>query len=98
MTSNAEIKKQHAIGDAFEGGFYGGEIRIGAAIFAIVWAPKAWGEITGKWLDTYTSVPGATSFFDSMANTKAMAEAGSDIARQALKANICGHADWCIPA
>ena len=87
-----------SIGTPFEGGFYGGKIRIGIAIFAIVWAPKADGEIIGKWLDSYTDVPGATSCFDSMANTKAMAEAGSPIAQKALAANIGGHADWCIPA
>ena len=86
------------IGAAFEGGFYGGKIRIGFAICAIVWAPKAEGEITGKWLDSYTDVPGAMSCYDSMANTKAMKEAGSTIAKQALAANIGGHTDWCIPA
>ena len=86
------------IGSPLEGGFYGGKIRIGMAIFAIVWAPKADGEIVGKWLDSYTNVPGAASCFDSMANTKAMAEAGSAIAKQALAANIGGFTDWCIPA
>ena len=93
-----EIQTPSTIGDAFEGGFYGGKIRIGVAIFAIVWAPKAEGEIKGKWMDAYTDVQGATSCFDSMANTRAMAEAGSDIAKQALKVNIGGHTDWCIPA
>lgn len=95
---NTTIIEPTAIGTAFEGGFYGGKIRIGMAIFAIVWAPKAEGEVNGKWLDTYTDVPGATSCFDSMANTKAMAEAGSRIAKTALAANIGGHTDWCIPA
>ncbi len=95
---NKTIIEPTTIGTAFEGGFYGGKIRIGVAIFAIVWAPKAEGEISGKWLDTYTDVPGATSCFDSMANTKAMAEAGSPIAQMALSANIGGHTDWCIPA
>ncbi len=100
MTSNKNsvIQTPSTVGDAFEGGFYGGKIRIGVAIFAIVWAPKAEGEIKGKWMDAYTDVQGATSCFDSMANTRAMAEAGSDIAKQALKANIGGHTDWCIPA
>jgi hypothetical protein len=97
-STKPEIQVPATIGTAFEGGFYGGKIRIGVAIFAIVWAPKAEGEVTGKWLDTYTSVPGATSCFDSMANTKAMAEAGSPIAKQALDASIGGHTDWCIPA
>jgi hypothetical protein len=93
-----EIQDPVSIGAPFEGGFYGGKIRIGLAIFAIVWAPKAEGEITGQWLDSYTDVPGATSCFDSMTNTKAMAEAGSPIAKQALAATISGHSDWCIPA
>jgi hypothetical protein len=98
VSTKPEIQVPATIGIAFEGGFYGGEIRIGSGVFAIVWAPKAEGEITGKWLDTYTDVPGATSYFDSMANTKAMAEAGSPIAKQALAASIGGHTDWCVPA
>jgi hypothetical protein len=81
-----------------EGGFYGGLIHLGADILAIVWAPKLEGETTSKWLDTSTSVLGATSCFDSMANTLAMAAAGSDLAKKALAANIGGHTDWCIPA
>lgn len=85
-------------GDPFEGGFYGGQIRIGDHVFGIAWAPKALGEVKGKWLPSYDQVPNATSCFDSMANTKAMAEAGSDIAKQALAADINGFTDWCIPA
>ena len=97
-TATHEIQVPAKIGVPFEGGFYGGKIRVGLVICAIVWAPKAEGEITGKWLDGYTDVPGATSCFDSMANTKAMAEAGSLIAQQALAATIGGHTDWCVPA
>jgi len=97
-TETTAITTPEAIGMPFEGGFYGGNIKIGAAVCAIVWAPKAEGEITGKWLDSYTDVPGATSCFDSMANTQAMAEAGSPIAKKALAANINGYTEWCIPA
>ena len=97
-TAKSEIQVPDTIGTPFEGGFYGGKIKIGLAICAIVWAPKAEGQITGKWLDSYTDVPGATSCFDSMANTKAMAEAGSPIAQKALAANISGFTDWCVPA
>jgi Protein of unknown function (DUF1566) len=85
-------------GTPFEGGFYGGQIRIGAALFAVVWAPKAQGEIKGKWLDSYTDVPGAGSYFNSMANTVAMAAAGSALARQALALDINGITDWRLPA
>lgn len=86
------------VGSPYEGGFYGGKIKIGLAIFAIVWAPKAEGEISGKWMDSYTDVHGATSCFDSMANTRAMAEAGSPIAQKVMEANIGSFTDWCIPA
>lgn len=86
------------IGAPFEGGFYGGIIRMNDATFAVVWAPKSQGETKAAWLDSYTSVPGAASCFDSMANTKAMAEAGSPLAKWALGLDINGHTDWCIPA
>ncbi len=97
-TASPEIQVPAENGAAYEGGFYGGKIRVDLVICAIVWAPKAEGEIEGKWLDNYADVPGATSCFDSMANTKAMAEAGSPIAQQALAATIGGHTDWCVPA
>lgn len=86
------------LGAPFEGGFYGGDIRIRDAVFAIVTAPKAEGETRGAWLGKYTDVPGARSCFDSMANTIAMAEAGSEIAKKALACSIGGKTDWCIGA
>jgi hypothetical protein len=93
-----ETQVPATIGTAFEGGFYGGKIKVGKAICAIVWAPKAQGEIFGEWSYHYTPFPGAQSCFDSMANTKAMAKAGSTIATQALEAKIGGYNDWCVPA
>lgn len=38
-------------GAPYEGGYYGGKIKIGPAIFAILWAPKAEGEIVGTVVD-----------------------------------------------
>jgi hypothetical protein len=87
-----------AIGQPYEGGFYGGQIRMGDALYAIAWAPKAQGELQGAWLGTYTNVPSACSCFDSMANTQAMAEAGSELAKKALALDINGFTDWCLPA
>jgi len=86
------------IGAAYEGGFYGGQIRMGAAIFAVCWAPKAQGDIKGPWLPSHTGVPGACSYFDSAANTQAMADAGSPIAKQVLALDIDGVSGWSIPA
>ncbi len=87
------------IGTPFEGGFYGGQIQShgGAKRLAVVWAPKAHGEITGAWLPFYQGVPG-TDCWHSMDNTRAMAAAGSPIAAWALEREIAGHRDWCIPA
>ena len=97
-TTKHQILVPETLGATFEGGYYGGKIRIGVAICAIVWAPKAEGEITGLRMKKYGNVAGATSCYDSMANTKAMADAGSPIAKLALAATIGGHSDWCIPA
>lgn len=97
-SSTAETLVPATYGAPFEGGFYGGQIRIGVAIFAIAWAPKAHGETMAFWLPSYTEVPNAASCFDSMANTKAMAEAGSPLGKWALGLDINGHRDWCVPA
>jgi hypothetical protein len=86
------------IGAPYEGGHYGGQIRIGAGLYAIAWAPKAQGETKAVWLNSYTSVPGATSCFDSAANTAAMAAAGSPLGKWAQALTINGHSDWCVPA
>lgn len=86
------------IGAPFEGGFFGGQIRIGGAILAVIWAPKALGETQGIWLPDPSMVPGAISCCDSMGNTRDMAEAGSPIAEWVLGLEINGHRDWCLPA
>jgi hypothetical protein len=87
-----------SVGQPLEGGFYGGKIQINGALFAVIWAPKAPGETEAVWLPSRKQVPNATSFCDSMANTVAMAEAGSPLAQWARGLDIGGHTDWCIPA
>lgn len=86
------------IGAPFEGGFFGGQIRIGGAILAVIWAPKSLGEAEGVWLPDSAMVPDALSYCDSMDDTKAMAEAGSPLAQWALGLEINSHKDWCLPA
>ena len=86
------------IGAPFEGGFFGGQIRIGGAILAVIWAPKALGETEGVWLPDSAMVSNALSCCNSMGNTQAMAEAGSPLAKWALGLEINGHTDWCLPA
>lgn len=86
------------IGAAFEGGFFGGLVAIAGALHAVVWAPRAEGETEAVWLPSRKAVPGAASCCDSMANTVAMAEAGSPLANWARGLAIGGFTDWCIPA
>lgn len=86
------------IGAPFEGGHFGGVVRIGAVLFAIAWAPKAEGETKAAWLASNDLVPGTESCCDSLTNTLALAEAGSPLAKWALDLRINGHDDWCLPA
>lgn len=86
-----------AIGEAFGGGFFAGLIRIGSSTYGLVVAPKENGEINGEWGPRPT-LDGARSFFDGMANTDVLAEAGSDIAKWVRGLNIAEHTDWYIPS
>ncbi len=86
------------IGMPFGGGFFTGHIRIGDHVYAEITAPKAEGELRGRWSKSLDRVEGALSYFDGLANTRAMAEAGSEIAQWALAARIGGFDDWHIPA
>ena len=87
------------IGTRMDGGFYAGRVQIGEQVFALIAAPKAEGENTGcKWIDNYKDVPGAKSYCDGLANTAAMAEAGSELAKWARDLRIGGHADWYLPS
>ncbi len=82
-----------------DGGFYAGRIMIADQAFALIVAPKTEGEHAPSiWIDDYKDVPGALSYNDGLANTKAMAEAGSDLAKWAMDLRIGGNDDWYIPS
>ncbi len=87
------------IGTPFAGGFYAGRIRVGYQTYALFVAPKADGEHSDfAWNKSSKIVEGAMSFFDGMANTQAMAKAGSELAKWALDLRIGGHQDWYLPS
>lgn len=87
------------IGTPWEGGFYSGLISYDDNVYAQVTASKAEGEHKQAiWLPDYTEIQGADSFFNGLSNTKAMAEAGSEIAQWALEQRIAGIEGWAIPA
>jgi len=81
------------IGEAFEGGFFTGIIQTGGQKFAIITAPKAL-EVTGTWGKYGEKIEGANSTNDCVANTAAMAEAGSETAQKVLALD----GGWSIPS
>lgn len=86
------------IGSPIEGGFFSGTIQLDDGTrYGLVVAPKADGQHTvTPWIDEYKAVPGAQSYNDGLANTIAMADAGSALAQWALSLRIAGHDDWYI--
>lgn len=88
-----------AVAAPLEGGFYAGRILIANVLYALIVAPKAEGERkAGAWSKSYDSVPGALSWNDGLANTGAMSDAGSALAKWAQGLTIGGYSDWYLPA
>jgi hypothetical protein len=88
-----------ALGAAMEGGFYAGRIILDGSPFGLVTAPKALGQLEASiWIARSKAVPDARSYCDGMANTRAMAEAGSKLAKQAFAVRIGGFDDWYLPS
>jgi hypothetical protein len=85
-------------GAPFAGGFFAGTLNVNGQLSVLIVAPKATGDIEGAWNDSYNLVSGAFSYCDGRANTLAMAEAGSELAKAVLALDIDGFADWHIPA
>jgi hypothetical protein len=87
------------IGEAFGGGSFAGRIRIDGNLYNLIVAPKADGEHKPAiWIAKDKDVPDAKSYDDGLANTKAMAAAGSKLAKWALDLRIGGHDDWYLPS
>jgi hypothetical protein len=87
-----------AIGAAFAGGFFAGLIIDGGQAFALIVSPKIVGEHKATWSASSQAVAGATSYSSGLANTHAMDEAGSGLAKWARELDIDGHVDWYIPS
>ena len=86
------------IGAPLEGGFHGGVVRIGVACCALVWASKTAGQAELPLTNKRELPLVATSCCDSLANTRALADAGSPAAQWAMSLRFGGHEDWCLPA
>jgi len=86
-------------GQPYGGGFFVAVYMLGAERRALILAPKAEGELKDmRWHKEYTDVKGALSYVDGLANTIAMADAGSELAKKIRALRIDEHDDWCIPA
>ncbi len=86
-------------GAKFEGGFFAGRFFIGAQPHALIVAPKAEGQIAPMpWNGSLKNVSGAMSYCDGLANTQAMAKAGSELAKKVLALRIGGFEDWHLPS
>ena len=87
------------LGTSMDGGFYAGRIFVCDQPFALIVAPKAEGEHgEAVWIDRRKDIPEAISYCDGLDNTKAMAEAGSKLAKWALDLRIGGLDDWYLPS
>ncbi|USW94223.1 DUF1566 domain-containing protein [Pseudomonas proteolytica] len=87
------------IGEAYGGGFFTGITRdpaTGKRYLNITAGAEH--ELVGTWGEYGVKIEGADSFTDSLANTHAMAAAGSELAAKVLALSIGGHNDWAIPA
>ena len=92
-----------AIGAAYEGGFYAGQIGVSStATHYLVVAPLSSGQSTLAWKNADTSTPGADSKIDGPQNTADMVADGNSTVYPA--AHFCnnlvigGFSDWYMPA
>jgi hypothetical protein len=94
---NAQL--QANAGVLLEGGYFAGRILLAGIAYGVLVAPKAEGEHKdANWIARYKDAPGALSYNDGLANTDAMAAAGSKLAKWARDLSISGHTDWYLPA
>jgi hypothetical protein len=93
------------IGQAYEGGFWAGDISVagnGVASHHLVVAPLSTGQSTLAWKNTRTTTPGADSDIDGPQNTADMVADGNSTvypcAHFCNNAVIGGFSNWYMPA
>jgi hypothetical protein len=81
-----------------QGGVYAGLVRGDNGVdHHLIISTDPTGEIeSAEWGKRGLDVPGAASKSDGPANTRALAEAGSQVAKDVLALSIADHADWHI--
>jgi len=82
-----------------KGGFYAGRICLDGKDYALIVAPKEGGEHDdAPWNENAQQIEGALSYDDGLANTQAMAAAGSALAQWAQGLTLGGFSDWYLPS
>lgn len=90
-----------AIGDAYQGGFYAGQISTGAtgiADYNLVVGPLSSAQSTLQWKTTNTSTTGTSSNIDGPTNSSNMNNASHPAAEFCEGLTIGGFSDWYMPA
>jgi len=90
-----------AIGDAFGGGFFAGQISTAGnsiADYNLVVGPKASAESSQLWQTANTNTAGTSSVIDGPANSSAMNDASHPAAQFCKALTIGGFTDWYMPA
>jgi hypothetical protein len=86
-------------GQLYGGGIFSHLYMHGIQRRALILAPNAGGLFRDvRWHKDWVDVPGALSFYDGLANTSAMFEAGSELAIGIRALRLGGFQDWCLPA
>ena len=91
-----------SIGDAYEGGFFAGQISTAGnsiADYNLVIGPVASAQNSSKqWKTTLTSTAGTTSVINGPANSSTMNNASHPAAQFCEALNVGGFTDWYMPA
>lgn len=95
---NAAATIPSTFGTPFAGGFFFGQISKANETFALIVSPKMFGEFKGRWGASAAFSEGPDDYADGLANTDAMAAAGSELAQAVRAAVIEGYDDWYIPS
>jgi hypothetical protein len=97
---NAPATILHAIGQPYAGGILLGRFFVAEQSYALIGAPKAELRHLNKmrWNDDDNNVAGALSVYDGLANTRAMTEAGSKLAKAITELRIDDRDDWYLPS
>jgi hypothetical protein len=100
MQAAAGVKKGPAIGEAFGGGFYAGNIVEGGTEYFIIVAPKSSGESSSKQFKTNNNAaPSATQTLNNgPAASSSMNSAAYPAAQFCEGLTIGGFSDWYLPA